>query len=116
MTSRRHKNTRNATSQGPSTFHGKILDMARPVDPSHDSETAGETNEIFGEPPINMKNDIDSNLLSQNRGNAVLRYKEKRKNRRSDTVCFCSCSFNSLCNDILARYSNATFATFLKFG
>lgn len=58
--------------------------MARPVDPLHDSETAGETKEIFGEPPINLKNDTDSNFLSQNRGNAVLRYKEKRKNRRYD--------------------------------
>nr|XP_009403562.2 PREDICTED: zinc finger protein CONSTANS-LIKE 14 isoform X2 [Musa acuminata subsp. malaccensis] len=84
VTSRWHKNTRNAASQGSSTFHGKRLDMARPVDPSHDSETAGETKEIFGEPPINLKNDTDSNFLSQNRGNAVLRYKEKRKNRRYD--------------------------------
>ncbi|KAJ6851363.1 zinc finger protein CONSTANS-LIKE 14-like [Iris pallida] len=49
---------------------------------SHDP-VPGSANEIsFGNEMVRAVKKVDSELLAQNRGNAMLRYKEKRKNRR----------------------------------
>ncbi|KAJ6825748.1 zinc finger protein CONSTANS-LIKE 14-like [Iris pallida] len=56
---------------------------------SHDPGPGSSSKEIsFGEQPnirneiVRPANKVNSELLAQNRGNAMLRYKEKRKNRR----------------------------------
>ncbi|WOL12871.1 hypothetical protein Cni_G21639 [Canna indica] len=89
MTSGSYKNAKDAASQGKTNSFCKTSDRVQSVGPLHGSSSAGRSKEItFGEPPDgrnetpNMQKDIDSNLLAQNRGNAMLRYKEKRKNRR----------------------------------
>ncbi|KAJ6823678.1 zinc finger protein CONSTANS-LIKE 14-like [Iris pallida] len=58
---------------------------------SHDPGPGSSSKEIsFCEQPIirneivRAANKVDSELIAQNRGNAMLRYKEKRKNRRYD--------------------------------
>ncbi|KAJ0969246.1 hypothetical protein J5N97_022123 [Dioscorea zingiberensis] len=67
------------------------LTAVRPANASHDIEHGHVIKEIsFTQPPfitsdpIKVTNKIDSEQLAQNRGNAMQRYKEKRKMRRYD--------------------------------
>ncbi|XP_020089560.1 zinc finger protein CONSTANS-LIKE 15-like [Ananas comosus] len=75
----------NSMIDGATTSGNPISAILRPLAP----ETGGGVRQIsFGEQPvitgtpIQPTKKIDSEFLAQNRGNAMLRYKEKRKNRR----------------------------------
>nr|CAD1839027.1 unnamed protein product [Ananas comosus var. bracteatus] len=75
----------NSMIDGPTPSGNPISAILRPLAP----ETGGGVRQFsFGEQPvitgtpIQPTKKIDSEFLAQNRGNAMLRYKEKRKNRR----------------------------------
>ena len=75
-----------------STTSGNNVPMMVPfMGSSHDPGSGISMKEIsFGEQPIirtemvKAMKKVDSELLAQNRGNAMLRYREKRKNRRHE--------------------------------
>lgn len=72
MTSRRNKNVKKAVAQGV-----PASDMVRPVGPSNHSGSTGNSKEM-----LNANKQSDEYLSARNRGNAMLRYKEKKKARR----------------------------------
>lgn len=88
-----------AFSQGPATSESNILPVpraspdsaalrkARSLSGSKDYQLAGQmliTRYASGRSTPKTK--VDMELLAQNRGNAVLRYKEKKKTRRYDQL------------------------------
>lgn len=85
-------NATNSASPGPKASGTKTLTMVRHIGSSHDLGLVGGSKKIsFGEQPYHLGNEtakesknVDRPLLTQNRGNAMLRYKEKRKTRRYD--------------------------------
>ncbi|ONK56135.1 uncharacterized protein A4U43_C10F4480 [Asparagus officinalis] len=83
------KSNPNNSSANASTLSGNNIAAIVPsIGFLHDPGSGSNTKEIsFGEQPIisnevKATNKIDSELFAQNRGNAMLRYREKRKNRR----------------------------------
>ncbi|KAK6241805.1 CCT domain - like 4 [Theobroma cacao] len=85
-----------AASQGPATSESNNLPIARPSSVSAFGKPKGSSSSKdvhFIEHPILMRGDqvrqsapskADLELLTQNRGNAMQRYKEKKKTRRYD--------------------------------
>ncbi|XP_004310121.1 PREDICTED: zinc finger protein CONSTANS-LIKE 14-like [Fragaria vesca subsp. vesca] len=79
-----------AVSQGPATSESNNISIGRPSSGSAFGEDKG--NIATTEQPFLMRSDslrtvgtkASTELLAQNRGNAMLRYKEKKKNRRYD--------------------------------
>ncbi|XP_061990812.1 zinc finger protein CONSTANS-LIKE 14-like [Rosa rugosa] len=79
-----------AVSQGPATSESNNISIGRPSSGSTFGEDKG--NIATTEGPFLIRSDslrtagtkADMELLAQNRGNAMLRYKEKKKNRRYD--------------------------------
>lgn len=77
-----------AVSQGPATSESNNISIGRPSSGSAFGEDKG--NIATTEQPFLMGSDslrtvgtkASMELLAQNRGNAMLRYKEKKKNRR----------------------------------
>lgn len=76
----------NSMIDGRTTSRNPISAIVRPLAP--ETGGGGVRQISFGEQPfitgtpIQPTKKIDSEFLAQNRGNAMLRYKEKRKNRR----------------------------------
>ena len=84
------------------TFGNNVPMMVPAIGSSHDEGSGSSMKEIsFGEQPIirtemvKAMKKVDSELLAQNRGNAMLRYREKRKNRRHVSLF---CPWNLLLN------------------
>ncbi|XP_072972456.1 zinc finger protein CONSTANS-LIKE 14-like [Typha angustifolia] len=89
MASKWKSNSSNSAVDEPTTSGNHVSAIVRPLSSSHDPVTGGSVRQIsFGEQPlvnsetVRQAKKIDSELMAQNRGNAMLRYKEKRKNRR----------------------------------
>ncbi|XAR64349.1 hypothetical protein NMG60_11024653 [Bertholletia excelsa] len=90
-----YNNTNNATaSQGPATSESNNLPIARPLSGSGKQKCFATSKDIqFAVHPVLARGDTtrmsgvtkaDLELLAKNRGNAMLRYKEKKKTRRYD--------------------------------
>ncbi|KAI6686747.1 hypothetical protein NL676_032660 [Syzygium grande] len=83
-----------AASQGPATSESNNLPVPRPSSGSALAKAKGSANSksynfadqtlITSGSETAVKTKADLELLAQNRGNAMLRYKEKKKNRRYD--------------------------------
>ncbi|OAY73448.1 Zinc finger protein CONSTANS-LIKE 14 [Ananas comosus] len=80
-------------SNSSNSENGPVTSSAilRPLASSHDLGSGSSKQICFGEQPlvatetlVKPTKKMDSELLAQNRGNAMLRYKEKRKTRRYD--------------------------------
>lgn len=81
-----------AASQGPATSESNNLPVPRPSSGSALAKAKGSANSksynfadqtlITSGSETAVKTKADLELLAQNRGNAMLRYKEKKKNRR----------------------------------
>ncbi|XWS54053.1 hypothetical protein CRYUN_Cryun10bG0055600 [Craigia yunnanensis] len=97
MASINNNNSSNpAASQGPATSESNNLPIARPSSGSAFGKPKGSSSSTdvhFMEQPFLVKDDqarpaapskADLELLAQNRGNAMQRYKEKKKTRRYD--------------------------------
>nr|XP_010907078.1 zinc finger protein CONSTANS-LIKE 14 [Elaeis guineensis] len=91
-TSKWKSNSNNSTVNGPTAPGNYASTTVTPLcSSSQDPGPGGDARQIiFGKQPL-LRNEtvketkmVDSELLAQNRGNAMLRYKEKRKTRRYD--------------------------------
>ncbi|WOL04389.1 zinc finger protein CONSTANS-LIKE 14-like [Canna indica] len=85
----KHSSSYSAVKGGQTPSANNLSTMMRPiVAPSHDHGSIGSAKQIsFREPlvgsdTVEETKKVDSELLAKNRGNAMLRYREKRKNRR----------------------------------
>lgn len=81
--------------EGPTASGNNTLTRIRPfVDLSHEHESVGAKQISFreqGEPLVGNETvketkRFDSEMLAKNRGNAMLRYREKRKTRRHGSI------------------------------
>ncbi|XP_008790714.2 zinc finger protein CONSTANS-LIKE 14-like [Phoenix dactylifera] len=89
-TSKWNNNSNNSATNGPTDSGNDASTTVRPLClASHNSGPGGNARQIsFGEQPllgnetVKETKKVDSELLAQNRGIAMLRYKEKRKTRR----------------------------------
>ncbi|XP_077212156.1 zinc finger protein CONSTANS-LIKE 14-like isoform X2 [Tasmannia lanceolata] len=87
--SQRQNNSNNPVSQRPSKSGSDILPPLRPSTTTFQSRVLSNSKNInFSEVPPLIQTETTTHanmeLLAQNRGNAMLRYKEKRKTRRYD--------------------------------
>ncbi|ONK72069.1 uncharacterized protein A4U43_C04F15370 [Asparagus officinalis] len=84
-----NSNGNNSIANGLAHSGSNALAIVPSIGSSHEAGPISNMKDIsFGEQPIignemlTVMKKVDSELLAQNRGNAMLRYREKRKNRR----------------------------------
>ncbi|KAH7686725.1 B-box-type zinc finger domain-containing protein [Dioscorea alata] len=90
-TSKCQNNVHNSALQGTATSGNSKFTIVSSVGNSHDTGLGGTIKEISFQEHTFIRSEsfketqkIDSERMAQNRGNAMQRYKEKRKNRRYD--------------------------------